>query len=172
MTATITAGEASDTKDFIVTVKAEEAPGSKSPPALAADTTDNKVGQAVDITFTNDETWLGAITGITVDGNALTSGQYAVTAGNINLIANIFTAPGDYEIVVQATDYVDACVTQKILGVSRPGAWDGSIDTSWYNAAGKGFEISTPAELAGLAAIVNGTADGIAQDLFEGKPSY
>ena len=169
LTAKITAGEASDTKDFIVTVKAEEAGGSKTPPALTIDTTDNKVGQAVDITFTDDETWRGAITGITADGNALTSDQYSVTAGNINLTAGIFTAPGDYEIVVQATDYADACVTQNILGVSRPGAWDGSIDTSWYNTAGIGFEISTPAELAGLAAIVNGTADGIAQDEFEGK---
>ncbi len=169
LTAIITAGEASDTKDFIVTVLAEEAAGSKTPPALAADTTDNKVGQAVDITFTDDATWCGVITGITVDGNALNNNQYSVTAGNINLIADIFTAPGDYAIAVQATDYADACVTQNILGVPRPGAWDGSIDTSWYNAAGKGFEISTPAELAGLATIVNGTADGISQDLFEGK---
>ncbi len=169
LTATITAGEASDTKDFIVTVKAEEAAGSKTPPALTADTTDNRVGQAVDITFTDDETWCGAITGITVDGNALNNNQYSVTAGNINLIADIFTAPGDYDIVVQATDYIDACVTQNILGVPSPGAWDGSIDTSWYNTVGKGFEISTPAELAGLAAIVNGTASGIAQDEFEGK---
>lgn len=151
------------------TINGPPAPGSKTPPALTADTTDNRVGQAVDITFTDDETWSGAITGITVDNTALTSGQYAVTAGNINIIADIFTAPGDYAIAVQATDYVDACVTQNILGVSRPGAWDGSIDTSWYKTTDKSFEISTPAELAGLAAIVNGTADGIAQDEFEGK---
>ena len=169
LTATITAGEASDTKDFIVTVKAEEAVGPKTPPALYADSINNNVGQAIAITFTDDATWCGAITGVTVDDIALTSGQYSVTAGNINLIADIFIAPGDYVIAVQATDYADACVTQNILGVPRPGAWDGSIDTSWYNTVGKGFEISTPAELAGLAAIVNGTADGIAQDEFEGK---
>ena len=48
-------------------------------------------------------------------------------------------------------------------------AWDGSVDTSWYSAEAKTFEISTPAQLAGLAAIVNGKADGIAQDSFSGK---
>ena len=48
-------------------------------------------------------------------------------------------------------------------------AWDGSVDTSWYSAEAKTFEISTPAQLAGLAAIVNGKADGITADNFAGK---
>lgn len=48
-------------------------------------------------------------------------------------------------------------------------SWDGTVDTSWYNTSDKTFEIDTAAELAGLAAIVNGTATGITQDSFEGK---
>ena len=48
-------------------------------------------------------------------------------------------------------------------------ARDGSVDTSWYSAEAKTFEISTPAQLAGLAAIVNGKADGITADNFAGK---
>jgi hypothetical protein len=44
-----------------------------------------------------------------------------------------------------------------------------TVDTSWYNTADSSFEIATAAQLAGLAAIVNGTADGIAQDDFTGK---
>ena len=53
-------------------------------------------------------------------------------------------------------------------------AWDGSeIDTGWYEASASDLYISTGAELAGLAAIVNGTAkeaDGdLLQDDFEGK---
>ena len=62
-------------------------------------------------------------------------------------------------------------VTALALPVSadNAAAWDGSVDTSWYSAEAKTFEISTPAQLAGLAAIVNGKADGIAQDSFSGK---
>ena len=40
---------------------------------------------------------------------------------------------------------------------SNSGAWDGkSIDVSWYDESKKTMDISTPAQLAGLAAIVNG----------------
>lgn len=39
-------------------------------------------------------------------------------------------------------------------------AWDGTTDTSWYNYEQTTFEINTAAQLAGLAALVNGTATG------------
>ncbi|MGI6497421.1 MAG: hemoblobin-interacting domain-containing protein [Oscillospiraceae bacterium] len=42
-------------------------------------------------------------------------------------------------------------------------------DTSWYNTTDASFTITTAAQLRGFAAIVNGTADGIAQDNFSGK---
>lgn len=48
-------------------------------------------------------------------------------------------------------------------------AWDGSVDTSWYNTEATEFEISTAAQLAGLSAITNGKADGIEKDNFFGK---
>ena len=47
--------------------------------------------------------------------------------------------------------------------------WAEYADTDWYNTTDTSFTISTGAELAGLAAIVNGTADGIDQDSFAGK---
>lgn len=37
--------------------------------------------------------------------------------------------------------------------------WDGAVDVSWYNPDKTEFDISTPAQLAGLAAIVNGAVD-------------
>lgn len=83
-------------------------------PDLTADTTDNIVGQAIDITFTDDADWRAAIESITVDGVALTATQYTVTAGNINIGADVFTAVGDYEIIVKASDYSDATVAQSI----------------------------------------------------------
>ena len=62
-------------------------------------------------------------------------------------------------------------VTALALPVSadNAAAWDGSVDTSWYSAEAKTFEISTPAQLAGLAAIVSGEATGIKADNFNGK---
>ena len=47
--------------------------------------------------------------------------------------------------------------------------WDGSTDTSWYNTTDTVFTLTDGADLAGFAAIVNGTAKGITQTNFEGK---
>lgn len=38
--------------------------------------------------------------------------------------------------------------------------WDGAVDLSWYNGTDTEFTLTTPAQLAGLAALVNSnTAD-------------
>ncbi len=48
--------------------------------------------------------------------------------------------------------------------------WDGTtIDVSWYNTNDTEFTLTEGAQLAGLAAIVNGTATGITADAFTGK---
>lgn len=47
--------------------------------------------------------------------------------------------------------------------------WNGSTDTSWYNTTDTVFTLTDGADLAGFAAIVNGTAEGITQTNFEGK---
>ena len=50
-----------------------------------------------------------------------------------------------------------------LLPVQRAGAegeaWDGTVDISWYDPEKTEFYLSTPAELAGLAALVNGRTD-------------
>jgi uncharacterized repeat protein (TIGR02059 family) len=83
-----------------------------TPPALTADSSDNTVGQAIDITFTDDESWRAAITGIMVNGSALAGTEYEVTEGNINIVAGAFTAAGDFEVAVKAPGYSKATVTQ------------------------------------------------------------
>ena len=93
-----------------------------TPPALTADSSDNTVGQAIDISFTDDTDWRAAITGITVGGSALSDTQYTVTAGNINIAADVFTAATDYTVVVTATGYDDATVTQTVLAIEEPSA--------------------------------------------------
>jgi len=47
--------------------------------------------------------------------------------------------------------------------------WQGGVDTAWYNTTDAEFEIVNGDQLNGLAKIVSGTADGIAQDSFAGK---
>lgn len=45
----------------------------------------------------------------------------------------------------------------RLSGAEDPAPWDGrTIDVSWYNTTDTEFHLSTPAQLAGLAAIVNG----------------
>ena len=48
-------------------------------------------------------------------------------------------------------------------------SWSNYADTSWYNTSDRSFKIDTAEKLAGLAAIVNGTANGISRDNFAGK---
>ena len=121
---TIKAGVLNEAGEFDITVKATGYVESLAtikvqaqpvePPVLTADTTDNKVGNSIDLTFTDDAAWRAAITGITVNGSALTDEQYEVTEGNINITADVFTEAGDYEIIVSATGYNDAIVIQTI----------------------------------------------------------
>ena len=47
-------------------------------------------------------------------------------------------------------------------------AWDGSVDTSWYNTSDTEFTLMDAADLAGFAAITNGTTEDLF-DNFEGK---
>ena len=85
-----------------------------APPVLTAANESNEIGQPVDIIFADDAAWRNAIIGITVNGKALTNNQFSVTEGNINLAAEIFTAAGEYDIVVQAIGYSNATVKQKM----------------------------------------------------------
>jgi len=96
-----------------ITVEAED-PGTLTPPTLTTDSTDNIVGQAVQITFTDDEAWRNAISEIKVDNTVLQSSQYIKETGKITIAAGVFTEAKDYTITIKATGYTDATVTQTI----------------------------------------------------------
>ncbi len=89
-------------------------------PVLNADTTDNKVGQPIELTFTDDGLWRSAISGVFVDEVVLQPEEYTVSAGKINIAAGVFTSAKDYSIVVEAEGYEDAAVTQIITTSSTP----------------------------------------------------
>jgi hypothetical protein len=95
----------------------------------------------------DDSTWRSAITGITVNGNNLTSG-YTVQAGAIVFDPSQSTllSPGAKTIVVNATGYSPATVMQTISvvypitlgGVALSG---GKATFSFTNSSGLGFSV-------------------------------
>lgn len=56
----------------------------------------------------------------------------------------------------QPADATNCIVTAFFFSLKK---WDGAVDVSWYDPEAKSYEIGTPAELAGLAAITNGMVD-------------
>lgn len=101
---------------------AEEAAGNPSAsggglhkaPALTADTKQNVVRKPVELTFTDDEAWRGAISEVSVDGMALDAGKYVLEAGKITIDKSVFKTSKDYAIVIKAEGYTDAAVAQTI----------------------------------------------------------
>jgi hypothetical protein len=77
------------------------------------------VDAAFDVTFTDDATWRGLISGITIGGTTLTSG-WAKSAGKITFTpsasspASLLQSSGSKSIVIQATGYANTTVTQAI----------------------------------------------------------
>ncbi len=100
--------------DFSITLNSS----GSTPPTLTA-ALGATVDAPFDVTFTDDATWRGAITGITIGGTALTAG-YTVSAGKITFTpsasnpAGLLQTSGTKSIVVTATGYSNATVSQAI----------------------------------------------------------
>jgi len=88
-------------------------PEPAAPPALTADSSDTQVGQAIELTFASSPAWSGMITNVKVDDVSIRD-KYTVNDGNIVIAAEVFTEAKDYAIVVKATGYEDAAVTQAV----------------------------------------------------------
>lgn len=93
--------------------------GASSSPTLSS-AQSATVDAPFDVTFTDDATWRGSITGITVGGTALTAGYSTSTAGKITFTpsasvpAGLLQTAGTKAIVVSATNYSNATVSQAI----------------------------------------------------------
>jgi hypothetical protein len=86
------------------------------PPSLTAATSPT-VDVAFDITYTDDASWRGAITSITVGGTTLSASAYSVTAGKITFTPSLSTllqSSGSKSIVVIATGYPNTTVSQTL----------------------------------------------------------
>jgi beta-glucanase (GH16 family) len=93
-----------------------EDPEQLAPPTMTADTSGNKAGSALELTFTANEAWENRITGISSDGRQLVKGtDFTVASGVITLKAGVFTEAGSYPLLVYAEGYEDAAVTQTVI---------------------------------------------------------
>ncbi len=109
-------------KTYSITIKANDFTDAsinqvitlRIPPTLTADSTSNVVNASVDITFTDDTAWRGAITGIHVDGQSVTSAVYSLGVGNLTIAGSAFPTAKSYTITVKAANYTDATVNQTI----------------------------------------------------------
>ena len=81
-----------------------------------------------------------------------------------------FSSPYDGFSISESAEYVNgevasdsATVIAEYFSTTK---WDGAVDVSWYNETDQTFHLSTPAQLAGFAAIVNGSTDVSCKDYY------
>ncbi|WP_052329654.1 carbohydrate binding domain-containing protein [Thermicanus aegyptius] len=115
------------------------------PPQLKADQKRNLVGSPLEITFNDNETWRSALRSVSVNGEILRVDQYDLAAGKLTLAAEVFQSPGDYTIVVAATGFADAKVTDTIFPDDGNGnlVTNGTFDTNitgWQLYIGDGSD--------------------------------
>ncbi len=118
-----------------VVLEVKDAP-LKRPPALAADATDNRFGQPVELGFKENEAWRTAIGSVLVNDRVLETGEYEVQPGSLVLHPSAFSSEGTYRITVKAEGYADTSVTQVLI------ASDGNLLVNGGFAQGKtGWEL-------------------------------
>ena len=113
----------------------------------------------------------GAENEITVTGEGANT-KYMVGESELATLLNAWAKANDAAEWENSAEEPYAPVFKAASDVPTP--WDGTVDTNWYDASKDTFEISTAAELAGLATLVNGTAkdadnNSIAAVNFSGK---
>jgi beta-glucanase (GH16 family) len=130
----------------------------KSPPALAADSSDNKIGEPITLAFADNDEWRAAVARVLVDGVEAPSEHVAWGAGRVTLAAELFPLIGTYAIAIEAPGYGVNAVQQKVMtaapniALARASAasassangaagaasraFDGNAGTRWESAAG------------------------------------
>jgi len=97
---------------------------SASAKTLIADTTNNNVDNAIEITFTDDSAWRAAITAVKIGATTLAEGSaanqdYVISAGKITITPRAggtaaARANGTWAITVEATNYANSTVNQVV----------------------------------------------------------
>ena len=85
-----------------------------TPPTITADSTDNTLANDITLTFTDDAAWRADITNITVDGEDCETLSYESASGQIVIQWRNFERAKTTTIVIEATGYDDASVSQVV----------------------------------------------------------
>ncbi|RCX18585.1 S-layer family protein [Fontibacillus phaseoli] len=96
-----------------VVFQIKDAPVKRSP-ILTADSTNNVLGQPVEIMFQDDEAWRDNLSSVTLNGTDIADELYTVEAGKITLDAALFPQAATYKLRVEAKGYAFAGVMQSI----------------------------------------------------------
>ena len=97
---------------------------------------------------------------------------YYITAPGYTGVSDRITPAGNVTVTITLTETGGSGGNPGGTGNVNAAVWDGkSIDVSWYTPDADEYYISTPAQLAGLAAIVNGIYNSEI-DTFAGDTSY
>ena len=83
---------------------------------------------------------------------------------NSETYAYSFQAPYDGFEVIETTSLDPDDSATVIAEYYSTDVWDGAVDVSWYNETDTDFYITNPAQLAGVAAVTNGSVDGTIHD--------
>ncbi|WP_379128490.1 carbohydrate binding domain-containing protein [Paenibacillus sp. sgz500958] len=84
-------------------------------PKLVSDTTQNHVGQPIEITFVDDPAWRGEVDAVKVNDAALEADQYTLEEGKLTLKSGVLPTSGNYTVRIEAAGYAFTAVKQEAL---------------------------------------------------------
>lgn len=126
---------------------------------LLEDTSNNVVGQPIEITFADDTAWRSALNSVKVDGQTVSGAVYSLEAGKLTLSASWFPAAKNYTIIVSADGYTDSVVTQAIGEAPTLIPPDLTADMS-NNVVGQPIEVTFTDDTAWRSALRSVKVDG------------
>ncbi|NMA63676.1 MAG: DUF1533 domain-containing protein [Syntrophomonadaceae bacterium] len=95
-----------------------------APPVVKVDSINNTVGNNANLTFIDDEDWRNAISAVYVNDTTLVRdsvyNSYTVEAGQITIGKDLFPSEGEYNIKIEADNYLDLNLKQQVIDSSAP----------------------------------------------------
>ncbi|MFP5111451.1 S8 family serine peptidase [Bacillaceae bacterium C204] len=89
----------------------------KTPPTVSKDKVGNTVGSDITLTFTDDGTWKNNIKEVWIGSKQLVANiDYTITDGAITLNHSLFTAGQKVNVVIKSENYMDALVSDQVIG--------------------------------------------------------
>ncbi|BCZ47759.1 hypothetical protein psyc5s11_38260 [Clostridium gelidum] len=117
-----------------VSLRVKNAPV-KMPATLVSDSTDNTIGNDINIAYAGGDTgWKDSISGISDNDTDIDKSLYTVADGQITLDKSIFTEKGDYNIVVKSNGFDDTKISQIIKAAAGTVNYDNLISNGDFTS--------------------------------------